>query len=128
MRKFAIWIIAFVVVFLFGFVPQYREVRAVRQDLRSCNAGMDLARVRQSAALTYIAATQLNYGVASGYAQQFFNDAQKLAASTSDNTFRTLMGEVLANRDKITADLAKGDSAVMAELQPLVIKVEQGQQ
>src|SRR5690242_13176702 len=127
MRKLVIGIVVIVVVFLIGFVPQYQKTRGLDQSLKSCNSQMDLARVRQSGALTYIAVTQMNYGVASGYAQQFFSDAQKLAGSTSDAAVRTIMGEILAGRDKITADLAKGDSAVVGELQPLVLKLEQQQ-
>ena len=34
--------------------------------------------------------------------------------------------EILAVRDQITADLAKGDAAVVSEMQPLLLKVEQG--
>ena len=127
MRKFVTWAVVIVVIFLIGFVPQYWKVRGLAQDLKSCNSQMELARVRQSGALTYIAVTQLNYGVASGYAQQFFADAQRVAGSTSDTAVRAMMGEILAARDKITADLAKGDSAVAGELQPLVLKLEQGQ-
>ncbi|SRR5260221_10054463 len=127
MRKLVIWLAVFVAGLLLGFVPQYWKAYNLNQELSSCTAREDLARVRQSAALTYISATQLNYGVASGYAQSFFSEAQKLQVSTTDASIKDLLAQTLAARDKITSDLAKGDAAVLGELQPLVLKLESGQ-
>jgi hypothetical protein len=127
MRKFGTWLVVFVAGLLLGFVPQYWKAYNLGKEMSSCAAREELARVRQSAALTYISATQLNYGVASGYAQSFFSDAQKLQASTTDASVKDLLAQTLASRDKITSDLAKGDAAVLGELQPLVLKLESGQ-
>lgn len=124
MRTFVTWVVISIVAFLIGFVPQYWKAHQLRQDLNACNTAVSLGKVKAAAALTYVSATQLNYGVASGYAQQFFQEAQNLANSTSDNDVRSLMAQVLSSRDKITADLAKGDSAVVGELQPVVIEIE----
>ena len=125
MRKLGVWFIVFLVGFLLGFVPQYLKAHSLRDQLTSCTAKADLAGVQQSAALTYVAATQLNYGVASGYAQQFFAQAQTLQNSTSDSGVRSVLSEALSARDKITADLATGKAEVVAELQPLITKLEQ---
>src|SRR5689334_23329339 len=127
MRKVLAWVIVFVIGFLIGFVPQYWKAHGLREDLSSCTAKADLAKVQQSAALTYVAATQLNYGVASGYAQTFFANAQSLQGSTSDASVKDLLSQVLAARDKITGDLAKGSADVVGELQPLMLKLEQAQ-
>ncbi len=127
MRKFVTWLVVFVAGLLVGFVPQYWKAHGLSKELSSCTATEDLARVRQEAALTYISASQLNYGVASGYAQSFFSDAQKLQAATTDASVKDLLAQTLASRDKITSDLAKGDAAVVGELQPLVLKLEAGQ-
>lgn len=127
MRRSLTWVIVFVAGLLVGFVPQFWKAHVLRGDLAACNAQLDLAKVRRSAAITYVSTTQLNYGLASGSAQQFFTDAQALASSTTDANVRSLMTEVLASRDKITADLAKGSSDAVAELQPLVLKIEQFQ-
>lgn len=124
MRTFVTWVVIFIVGFLVGFVPQYWKAHQLRQDLNSCNTAVSLGRVKEAAALTYVSATQLNYGVASGYAQQFFQEAQSLENSTSNSDVRSLMAQVLSSRDKITADLAKGDSAVVGELQPVVTELE----
>ena len=127
MRKVLAWVVVFVVGFLIGFVPQYWKAHGLREDLSSCTAKADLAKVQQSAALTYVAATQLNYGVASGYAQTFFANAQSLQGSTSDASLKDVLSQVLAARDKITGDLAKGSADVVGELQPLMLKLEQAQ-
>ncbi len=127
MRNFVKWVIVFVVGLLIGFIPQYWKAQTLRGRLNSCSATVDLSKVQQSAALTYVAATQLNYGVASGYAQTFFASAQSLQGRTTDASLKDLLSQVLAARDKITGDLAKGSAEVVGELQPLVLKLEQAQ-
>jgi hypothetical protein len=66
----------------------------------------------------------LNYGTASGYANQFFEQARRLAATTSDVSGRSMLSDVLSSRDKITTDLAKGDPQVVSDLQPILLAVE----
>ena len=127
MRKFLTWVIVFIVGLLVGFVPQYWKAHTLREKVNSCTATVDLSKVQQSAALTYVAASQLNYGVASGYAQTFFASAQTLQGRTTDASLKDLLSQVLAARDKITGDLAKGSAEVVGELQPLVLKLEQTQ-
>lgn len=124
MRKFLMWVVVFVIGLLIGFVPQYWKARGLREELTSYRAKADLAKVQQSAALTYVAATQLNYGVASGYAQTFFANVQSVQATISDPATKEALSQVLSARDKITADLAKGSPEVVSELQPLVLKLE----
>ncbi len=124
MRKLLLWVILLVIGFLLGFVPQYLKAQRLQDQANRCEASLNLAQVRQFGALTYIAATQLNYGTASGYAQQFFEQAQKLAASTTDPAVRNTLNGVLSARDKITTDLAKGDNAVVGELQPILLNLE----
>ena len=127
MRKFLTWVIVFLAGLLIGFVPQYWKAHGLREDLASCTAKADLAKLQQSASLAYVAATQLNYGVASGYAQAFFASAQTLQGTTTDTSLKDLLSQVLAARDKVTGDLAKGNAEVVGELQPLVLKLEQVQ-
>jgi hypothetical protein len=128
MRNFIVWVVLLVVGLLGGFVPQYLKARRLNEELSSCTAKAELAQVRQSGALTYISATQLNYGVAAGYAQTFFADVQKLQGTTSDASLRDLLTQISSSRDKITADLARGSSDAIGELQPLVLKLQQAGQ
>ena len=124
MRNFVIGLILLLTGLLLGFIPQYVKAHRLAQQVNICSAEQQLAQVRQSAALMYIAASQLNYGNASGYAAQFFDQAQALAGSTSDAGLRATLNEVLNSRGKIADSLSKGNAAVLAELQPLVLKVE----
>ncbi len=124
MRSVRLGLLLFVTGLLLGFIPQYLKVRDLKRQVGVCNAAYQLAEVRRSASLTYIAATQLNYGTASGYANQFFEQVRRLEASTSDVSGRSMLSSVLASRDKITADLAKGDPQVVSDLQPILLAVE----
>jgi hypothetical protein len=126
MRNFVISLIVLVVGLLVGFIPEYLKVHRAQEELTTCNAGLELAEARQSAALMYVSATQLNYGVAAGYAQVFYTQVQHLASSASDAGVRANMNDVLSTRDKVTADLAKGSNEVVSELQPVLLEVEQG--
>lgn len=124
MRSVRLGLLLFVAGLLIGFIPQYLKSRDLKRQVSVCNAAYQLAEVRRSAALTYVAATQLNYGTASGYASQFFEQARRLAATTSDVSGRSMLSNVLSSRDKITSDLAKGDPQVVSDLQPILMAVE----
>ena len=124
MRSVRVWLLLFVAGLLIGFIPQYLKVRDLKRQVSVCNAAYQLAELRRSAALTYVTATQLNYGTASGYANEFFQQAHRLAATTSDVSGRSMLSDVLSSQGKITAALAKGDPQVVNELQPILMAVE----
>jgi hypothetical protein len=133
MKKLSFWLILLAIVFLAGFIPQYlrtnqakNQAAAVGDQLRSCESTQQVSQMRQNLALAYLQATQKNYGVASDYAGRFFNQAQSLENTTADASLRNLLQGVLSSRNQITADLAQGNEGVVAELQPLVQKIEQG--
>jgi hypothetical protein len=54
-----------------------------------------------------------------------FDQAQSLAGTTEDGGIRSLLRDILAQRDQITADLAKGNDAAVAEMQPILSRLEQ---
>ena len=124
MRSMRFWLVLFLAGLLAGFIPQYLKARDLIRQVSVCNAAYQLAELRRSAALTYVTATQLNYGMASGYANQFFEQARRLSATTSDVSGRSMLSDVLSSRDKITTDLAKGDPQVVSDLQPILLAVE----
>jgi hypothetical protein len=124
MRNVTFLLVLFLAGLLVGFIPQYLKARDLKRQVDVCNAAYQLGEVRRSAALTYVAATQLNYGTATTYAHRFFDQVRQLASTTSDPSGRSMLSDVLASRDKITADLAKGDPQVVNELQPIVLEVE----
>ena len=124
MRTLTVWLALFLAGLLVGFIPQFVKVRDLKRQVKVCNAAFQLGEARRSAALAYVSATELNYGNASTYARQFFNQVRQLATTTSDPTGRSMLSDVLASRDKIMTDLAKGDPQVVNELQPILLEVE----
>ena len=130
-NKLVLWLILLIVGFLVGFLPQYFRSRQLQQkvsaqagQLEACRSAEQLSQLRDMAALMYLEATQKNYGTSGNYAGRFFDQAQRLANSTQDEGFRNLLREILATRDQVTADLAKGDAAAVSEIQPVLSKME----
>jgi len=130
--KFLTGVILLLVGFLGGSIPQYRKAReatrhlwAANQELADCRLSLQLSQLRDSAAMAYLQATQKNYGIAAEYSKQLFDQAQKTASQTDDPAVRKLLGDLLAARDPITADLANGDAGVVSKLQPLLTNLEQ---
>ena len=130
-NRLILWLVLLLVGFLAGFVPQYNKVRrlgseleSVKQQFSSCQLGGRLAQLRDTAALMYLEATRQNYGIAGEHSTRFFDQAKQLAEETSDGALRTSLQELLRSRDVITAELAKGNSAVVPELQSLLVKAE----
>jgi hypothetical protein len=131
-NKLRLWLILLIVGFLAGFIPQYsrsrqlvQKVSALTGQLEQCRSAEQLSQLRDTAALMYLEATQKNYGTSSGYASSLFEQAQRLSNNTQDEAIRNLLQETLAMRDQITADLAKGNDAVVSEMQPILSKLEQ---
>jgi len=113
------------VAFLLGFIPQFVKAQHLESELRAAqeaNAGGDL---RDLIAQAYVQANQKNFGLASETASRYFNRAREMANQTSNATAKSALEGALALRDKVTAQLAKGDSAVMGDLQDLFNRTQQ---
>jgi hypothetical protein len=121
-NKVVISAIALVVVFLAGFVPQYAKVNRLEAELRQAQQGNTSAELRDLVGLAYVQASQKNYGIAAGTSARFFNRVREVANLTSDTNARKSYEDLLISRDKITAQLAKGDAGVMGDLQDLFVK------
>jgi hypothetical protein len=131
-RKIALWLVLLLVGFLAGFVLQYSRLQQARQQLSastkrldSCQASEQLSQVRDTATAMFLEAVEKNYGKAGEYSKEFFDQAQRIQSSTGDPVLRNLLGDTLATRDQITADLAKGDASALSEIQLLLSKIEQ---
>jgi hypothetical protein len=131
-RKLAVWFGLFIAGFLFGYILQYttlhrvqRELTASTNQLGSCRSGEQSSHLRDTATMMYLEVVQKNYGKAGEYSKEFFDQAQRIVSSTDDPVLRNLLGDTLATRDQITADLAKGDGAALSEIQPVLLKLEQ---
>lgn len=73
--------------------------------------------------MMYLEVVQKNYGKAGEYSKGFFDQAQAIVNSTDDPAVRDSLRDVLATRDQITADLAKGDATALPETQQLLSKL-----
>lgn len=131
-NRFVLALVMLIVGFLVGFFLEYSSVRQSQQkaascatELQSCQSSMQLSDIRDKAAMTYLEATRKNYGTAGQYASQFFDQVQRAANSTPSESVRNNLHQVLSQRDKITADLAQGNAAVVDELQPVLASVVQ---
>ena len=102
-----------------------RSVSASTAQIEACQLSEQMSQLRDAAMLMYLEATQKNYGTSGDDANRFFDQAQRLANSTQDEALRNLLGGILSMRDRIIADLAKGDAAVVSEMEPILSKVEQ---
>jgi hypothetical protein len=121
-NKVVISAIVLVVVFLAGFVPQYAKVNRLEAELRQAQMGNASAELRDLAGLAYIQASQKNYGNAAGTAARFFNRVREAANQIPDANARKTYEDLLISRDKIAAQLAKGEAGVMGDLQDLFVR------
>ena len=131
-RKLALWFGLFIAGFLFGYILQYTtlhrvqgELTASTSQLGSCRRGEESSHLRDAATMMYLEVVQKNYGKAGEYSKGFFDQAQRIGSSTDDPVFRNLLADILATRDQITADLAKGDSSALSEIEPVLLRLEQ---
>jgi type II secretory pathway pseudopilin PulG len=131
-RRLVLWFVLLIVGFLAGFVLQYARLQQAQQELSastkqlgSCQAGEQLSQLRDTATAMFLQAVQKNYGKAGEDSKEFFDQAQRIQSSTGDPALRNLLHDILATRDQITADLAKGDAAALSEVQALLSKIEQ---
>jgi hypothetical protein len=117
--------IALITVFLVGFVPQYVKVNRLENELRQSRQEATGAELRDLIGFAYVQASQKNYGLAAETSSRFFNRVREVANQTQDANRRKGLEDLLALRDSVTAALAKGDAAVMGDLQQLFVKARQ---
>jgi hypothetical protein len=117
--------------FLVGFILQYARLHRVQEELAasskqlaSCQSSEQLSQLRDTATMMYLEAVQKNYGLAGEYAKNFFDQAQRIVSSTQDVAIGNLVRDIMAARDQITGDLAKGDAAALSEIRPIVSKLQ----
>jgi len=121
-NKIIVAAVALIAVFLVGFVPQYVKAIRLESELRQSRQDAAGAAMRDLIGLAYVQASQKNYGLAAETSSRFFNRVRELANQTPDANRRKAL------RDKITAELAKGDAAVMGDLQELFVKTRESTQ
>jgi hypothetical protein len=124
-NRIVISAIILVGVFFVSFVPQYVKARRLENELQQARRENDGAKLRDLAGLAYFHADQKNYGLAAATAMQLFSKAREVANQTQAANARKVLEDVISLRDKITTELAKGDAAVMSDLQEVFTKTRQ---
>ncbi len=124
-NKIIIGAIVLVAAFLLGFIPQFARARRLEGELRAARQASAGAELRDLAGLAYVQASQKNYGLAAGTSGRFFNRAREAAGQSANASGRKALEEILSSRDRITAELAKGDASVLTDLQDLFLKTRQ---
>jgi len=117
--------VAAVVVFLLGFLPEYVKANRLENELRQSLLENTGAQLRDLIGIEYVQANQKNFGLAAETSSRFFERVREMADRAKDATGRKALVDLLAVRDKVTAELAKGDAAVMGDLQDLFVKTQQ---
>ena len=124
-NKIIMTAIALVAVFLLGFVPQYIKANRLETELRQFRQEIAGDQLRDLIGLAYVQANQKNYGLAAETSSRFFGRVREMANQTQAASSRKALEDLLALRDKVTAELAKGDATVMGDLQELFVKTRQ---
>jgi hypothetical protein len=106
-------------VFLIGFLPQYVRANRLESELTQCRHDSSGAELRDLIGVAYVQANQKNYGLAAATTSRFFNRVREVANQTQDAAQRKSLEDLLAPRDKVTAELAKADPAALSDLQDL---------
>ena len=132
-NRLVLWLVLLVAGFLAGFIPQYlraqrgsAQLSNTEQQLASCRVEMQLSQLRDTAAMMYLETTRRNYGTAQDHSRRFFDQVQQATGQTADPAVKKTLDDVLKLRDPIIAALAKGDPAVLSDLQLVLTNIEAG--
>jgi len=118
--------------YLAGYWPQHKQLRAAEQS--SAQAQEQLASVQAVARvcrlendlLALIGQTEnQNYGEARNLSNVFFDDVRKEADRPQNAAFKSDLEAILAQRDAITAGLARTDSATTTTLRQVLVQMQQ---
>jgi hypothetical protein len=127
--RLVVWFGLLAAGFLAGFLPESSrasrlssELASARQQLTSCQLSSGLSDARNLLGMTYLEANNKNYGLAGEYSTRFFDQMRQLADRTRDEGLKRVILEVLNTRDTVTAELARGDPAVLDRLGSLLTK------
>jgi hypothetical protein len=112
-------------VFLAGFLPQYIKVKRLGHELRGARQENTMAQLRDLVGLAFFQASQKNYGLAADTSARFFNRTRDAINQTPESSGRKPLENLLTFREKITAELARGDPGVLNDMQALFVETHQ---
>jgi hypothetical protein len=124
-KKIIVVVVLLVVAFAAGFLPQYAKGKRLESELGVARQQSNLAELRDLAGLAYLQASQKDYGLAGGTSTRFFERTREVVYETPDSSRGKLLEDLLNSRDQITGELARGDPAVLNDLQTLLVRTRQ---
>ena len=125
MRRFIIYAVVLLVIFLLGFVPMWLKARQCASSLAEAEHQLTLVRMQSNLASAVIDARRGDYEPARQAASQFFTSlsAEIDKGKTSDYTQaqRDGMPPLFAGRDEVITLLARSDPASADRLSDLYV-------
>lgn len=119
-------VVALLIAFLAGWIPQYRTTLGLREDLTSAQQQLavlkdraQVAELRDLIALTWIEVNARNYGVARQTASRFFSRVQEISTSTRSESLKPLLATIYEKRDAITSGLADPQGSVQPDIEQI---------
>ena len=124
-KKFDGGVVLLVIVFLAGFLPSYVKAHRLGSELHAARRQQELAQLRELASEVYFQASQRDYGLAAGTSARFFDRTREAVNEAPSANAKKSLEDLLSLRDSITAGLAKGDPAVLRDLEALFLKTRE---
>jgi hypothetical protein len=119
-------------VFLTGYWPEHqrrvaaeRETAVLRARERALDDRLRASQVHASLLDVIDAVDAMNYGQAQTRSSALFDRVRTETTSVGEQRVRSVLEGVLAERDGVTAALAKGDAAVLARLRASERKIRE---
>jgi hypothetical protein len=131
-------LVALILGFLLGFIPEHTRSTRQRQQIAELTSASQTAQAQFDtqhnnlllsgfaiqAGKAYMDAENNNFSVASVDASALFTALRSYTDQTQDQQVRQHFGEILDNRDRAIAALAKADPAVKPLLQNIFLKLQ----
>ena len=106
-------------VFLAGFLPEYIRASRLAGQLESARSEQQLGRARDLLGMVFLQTSLKNYGTARDYAGAFFDTVRSISGPGLSSEVNQALQKILAARDDVTAQLARGDPASYGLVQSL---------
>jgi hypothetical protein len=118
--------------YLAGYWPQHKLLRSaqdsnlqMQQELASVQAVARVCRLENDLLALLGQTEQQNYGEARNLSNVFFDDVRREADRPQNAAFKSDLESLLAQRDTVTAGLARTDAATLTALRQMLAQMQQ---
>lgn len=112
LKKTIFTLILLAAVFLLGYVPSWWKARSAETQRTLLENQLNLARLHSLLGMMSFEANRNNYHNAAEFSNRFFDGLKNAIDGSGDAELKEKLQAISANRDNITAYLAKADPAV----------------